>query len=381
MDLAAADLWNAIGWLPGSTDQVLLVGAHHDAWDFGAVDSGSGVVATIEAARVLAAATRGGWRPRRTLVFTAWDGEELSLIGSSEFAERFAPDLQRRGVAVVNLDGAVGGAGGAISASGAPQLAAWMEMAAAHVPDPLEPGSLLAAWLRQQEPPSADGRPQVWFLGAGSDHAAFAVALGLPAAAIGIGEDFGPYHSTLDTWRWVSRLGDPTFLWHRTLTQWLVAALEIAGGADRLPVVIADYGARLERDLAARAEAVRRTGDARLGEALAAARRAASEWRTAAAAFDARGRQASMAGDAATLARWNELARTVDSRFLVATELQGQPGPRHLLVAPGERTGTGRALMPTLDEDLQLGDGEGAVRLLALLEKMLHAQTAALVGP
>jgi N-acetylated-alpha-linked acidic dipeptidase len=73
MDLAEADLWNAIGWLPGTSDELLLVGAHHDAWDFGAVDSGSGVVATIEAARVLgprraAAGDRGervhrlGWR-------------------------------------------------------------------------------------------------------------------------------------------------------------------------------------------------------------------------------------------------------------------------------------------------------------------------------
>jgi N-acetylated-alpha-linked acidic dipeptidase len=381
MDLVPADLWNAIGWLPGATDELLLAGAHHDAWDFGAVDSGSGVVATIEAARVLGAAARRGWRPRRTLLFTAWDGEELSLIGSSEFSERFAADLQRRVVAVVNLDGAVGGAGGVISASGAAQWAAWIELAAAHVPDPLEPGSLLAAWLRQEDPPPVGGRPKVSFLGASSDHAAFAVALGLPAAGIGIGEDFGPYHSTLDDFRWVARLGDPSFLWHRTLTQWLVAALEIAADVPRLPVVVADYGAQLERDLADYTATIAQTGDAQLASALAAARQAAREWREAGARFDARGRQALAAGDAVALARWNELARTVDRRFLVADGLQGQLGPRHLLVAPGERTGAGRALMPTLAEDLRFGALANARGKLVLLGEMLRGQSAALAAP
>lgn len=375
MELRDEDIWNAIGWLPGEETGLLLAGCHHDAWDYGAVDSGSGLVATLEAARVLGAAAGAGWRPRRTLMLTAWDGEEFGLIGSTEFAERYSQDLARRVVAVINLDGAVGGAGGAISASGSPQLAAWIELAADRVPNPLEPGTLRSAWLRQ-EPEPGRHRPIYSFLPASSDHAAFAVDMGIPAVAFGVGEEFGVYHSTLDNFQWVARLGDPDLLWHRVLTQWLVAAIEIAGTTPRLPIVLTNYADALEDALADLTEGVRAAKDDALARQLAETRAAAAEWRLACQQFDERGRMG--VNVPADMALWNEIASGVDRRFIVEQGLQSHAGPRHLLVAPGERTGAGRALMPTLDEDLKTGDLASALAKLERLQTLLRVQSASL---
>lgn len=375
MELREEDIWNAIGWLPGEETGLLLAGCHHDAWDYGAVDSGSGLVATLEAARVLGASANAGWRPRRTLMLTAWDGEEFGLIGSTEFAERYRQDLVRRVVAVINLDGAVGGAGGAISASGSPQLAAWIELAADRVSNPLEPGTLRSAWLRQEEDP-ATLRPLYSFLPASSDHAAFAVDMGVPAVAFGVGEELGVYHSTLDNFQWVERLGDPAFLWHRVLTQWLIAAIDIAVTAPRLPIVLTDYARSLEEDLAKMVERIDAAHDEALARQLERTRTVAADWRLECRQFDSRGRAGLV--DPAELARWNEIAIGVDRRFMVDHGLQSHDGPRHLLVAPGERTGAGRAQLPTLDEDLKTGDISAARAKLERLETLLRVQIASL---
>ncbi len=58
-----------------------------------------------------------------------------------------------------------------------------------------------------------------------------------------------------------------------------------------------------------------------------------------------------------------------------------QPGPRHLLLAPGEHTGSGRALLPSLAEDLAQGDLAGARAKLKRLSALLREQSAALKGP
>ena len=48
---------------------------------------------------------KSGWRPRRTIIYAAWDGEEEGLLGSTEWVESHADELGRKAVAYINTDG------------------------------------------------------------------------------------------------------------------------------------------------------------------------------------------------------------------------------------------------------------------------------------
>jgi carboxypeptidase Q len=83
---------NVIAELPGAElpDERVIVGAHLDSWDgaSGAVDNATGVATTMEAARLIAAAcAREGARPRRTISFMLWSGEEQGLLGSKAWVD------------------------------------------------------------------------------------------------------------------------------------------------------------------------------------------------------------------------------------------------------------------------------------------------------
>ncbi|UCC84410.1 MAG: M20/M25/M40 family metallo-hydrolase [Gemmatimonadota bacterium] len=87
---------------PAADGEVVLLGAHLDAWDLGAgaLDNGTGVLAVMTAARAIAAAPT---RPRRTVRIVLFAGEELGLLGSREYVEVHAETLANI-VAMMNLD-------------------------------------------------------------------------------------------------------------------------------------------------------------------------------------------------------------------------------------------------------------------------------------
>ena len=117
---------NVLADIPGTTDEVVLVGAHLDSWDLatGAVDNGSGSVAVLDIARALAEHVReSGERPRRTIRFALWMGEELGLYGSRHHVEtRKESGRLDDYVAVLNLD--VVGTPTGLGAVGRPEAAA-----------------------------------------------------------------------------------------------------------------------------------------------------------------------------------------------------------------------------------------------------------------
>src|SRR4029077_4216228 len=69
-------------------DQWIMRGNHYDAWVNSANDPISGQVAMLEEARAIGELVKSGWRPRRTVIYAAWDGEEEGLLGSTEWAEQ-----------------------------------------------------------------------------------------------------------------------------------------------------------------------------------------------------------------------------------------------------------------------------------------------------
>ena len=96
-----------IAKIPGSQspEQWIIRGNHHDAWVNGAEDPISGQIALLEEARSLSELLKQGWKPKRTIIFFAWDGEEPGLLGSTEWCEDHAEELAAHAALYVNSDG------------------------------------------------------------------------------------------------------------------------------------------------------------------------------------------------------------------------------------------------------------------------------------
>src|SRR5207244_12921294 len=99
-------IYDVVARLEGSTfpDEWVMRGNHHDAWVNGASDPLSGMVCVLEEARALGEIYKQGWRPRRTIIYAGWDGEEPGLLGSTEWLETHIDDLQQHAVAYINSD-------------------------------------------------------------------------------------------------------------------------------------------------------------------------------------------------------------------------------------------------------------------------------------
>ncbi len=102
------DVANTVAEVRGTVhpDEVVLLGAHLDSWDLGegTTDNGTGAMAVLEAARILAAS---GVKPQRTIRFVLFTGEEEGLFGSRHYAEGHASDLAKY-QAVLVLDNGTG---------------------------------------------------------------------------------------------------------------------------------------------------------------------------------------------------------------------------------------------------------------------------------
>jgi N-acetylated-alpha-linked acidic dipeptidase len=189
MDEGLKPIYNVIARVRGSVEpnKLVILGNHRDAWTHGAVDPNSGTAAQLETVRALGAAIKGGWRPKRTIVLCSWDAEEYGLVGSTEWAEEHADDLQKNAVAYLNLDVAVTGPD--LGMSGSPSLLALAQQAAHDVPDPKRGGSVGAAWETRQRSTWAQQTPVE--LSASQD-ATFAARL----SPLGSGSDYTVFHGS-----------------------------------------------------------------------------------------------------------------------------------------------------------------------------------------
>ena len=98
---------DVIAKIPGSVapDEWIVRGNHHDAWVNGAEDPLSGTSPLLEEARAFGLLLKQGWKPRRTIIYAAWDGEEPMLLGSTEWAEAHADELRQHAAVYINSDG------------------------------------------------------------------------------------------------------------------------------------------------------------------------------------------------------------------------------------------------------------------------------------
>ncbi len=230
MDNATRPLYDVIARIPGSEypDQWVLDGNHHDAWVYGASDPLSGAAPLLETARTLAEMVRKGWKPRRTVMLAFWDGEEFGLIGSTEWMEKHAEELNRKLIAYINADSS---GRGRLSIGGSHTLEAFMQEVTRDVNEPVTGKSLLSTLQ------SSGGEFHINPLGSGSDYTPFLQHLGIATLDIRFGSnEAGVYHSEYDNFGCCySRFSDTNFVYGRALSQVHSTALMRLAGAPLLP--------------------------------------------------------------------------------------------------------------------------------------------------
>lgn len=229
-------LYNAIGKIKGTVypDEWVIRGNHHDAWVNGASDPVSGMAAVLEEARSFGELLKKGWRPKRTMIFAAWDGEEPGLLGSTEWAEQHADELAEKAVAYINSDS---NGKGQMGAGGSHSLERFINDIARSVN---KDGKSIYEGMRARRTQSASSnRPDIRIgaLGSGSDYTVFIDHLGIASLNLGFGGEGGGgvYHSIYDSFAWYTRFSDTNFENGRALAQVAGLAMLRLTDAEVLP--------------------------------------------------------------------------------------------------------------------------------------------------
>ena len=255
--------YDVIAVLPGAErpDEWIVRGDHHDAWVTGATDPVSGLVALLEEARAIGTLAREGHRPRRTVVFAAWDAEEPGFIGSTEWGEAHAEELLRKAAVYVNTDS---NARGLLSASGSLTLQHFLSEVARDVTDPQSGVSVLDRALAQlRVAGAASAEPTISRqagktidhpvllslepLGSGSDFTVFEDHLGIASMDFSYccESDYGVYHSAYDSFEHFTRFVDPKFEYETTQFQTGGRVVLRLANADVLPFEFAGFADRV----------------------------------------------------------------------------------------------------------------------------------------
>jgi len=365
-------LYNVIVKIPGAVDpdQWVLYGNHHDAWVNGAQDPLSGAVALMESARGFSELLQAGWRPRRTIVFALWDGEEWGLLGSTEWAEYHADELDEKLVAYLNTDGYTAGS---FVGGGSHALETYLGEVSRDVPDPLSGRSVLehtrratlAAARTAADTASVMGRAfPLRSLGSGSDFETFLERLGVSTLSLSFSGAPGPaggYHSIYDSYTHFTRFLDPGFTYGVAQAKVLSTATVRLADARILPFSFTD-AAGAYRSFARTAEdmADRHFGPGELD--LEGVYRAVNRLEEAGMAFD-RAVNAVLGRGSEWLDAHAEDLRAVN-RAIYRSErdllnpdgLPEREWFRHVMYATGLNTGFGADPMPGLLQTIKWND-------------------------
>lgn len=378
-------IYDVIARIEGSTfpDEWIVRGNHHDAWVNGASDPVSGLVALLEEARALGELAKLGWRPKRTIVLAAWDGEEAGLLGSTEWTEQHAAELGNKAVAYLNTDS---NGKGWLDASGSHSLERFLHEVARDVTDPVRHESVydaLQARRIEQAPNEAammeiSSRADLRLnaLGSGSDYTAFIDHLGIPSLNLGFGGEGGGgvYHSIYDSLAWFKRFSDSNFTYGQVLAQLDGTAVMRLADATVLPFeftnlaeTVGDYVAEL-RKLPGSQRKVNLTPLQSAQQSLLKSARAYED-----AYARARSLGAVFKREPAQLRALNQLLRNCE-RLLTASEgLPARPWFKHQLYAPGLYTGYGVKTIPYVREAIEQERWQEATKGVEVVRQRLLA--------
>jgi N-acetylated-alpha-linked acidic dipeptidase len=371
------------------------------------------------------------------LIYSSWDGEEPGLIGSTEWAETHAQELQAHAVLYLNSDE---NTRGFFNMGGSHSLQRLVNEVAAGVRDPQTDGSVMARLRARIRVEAYNGGSEqakrmaaaaasgadlpLGALGSGSDFTPFLQHLGIASLDLGYaGEDDqgGVYHSHYDTFEHYVRFGDPDFLYGVAMAQSAGHVMLRAADSDVLPFQFTDmaevldgYVHELHQLADERREHAQRLAELRQAHVFELAadptRRvgppaaetevpfldfapldnAIMHLKRAARAYDDAYAEAASKGFSLSAARLTQINQTLMGMEQALTSDQGLPGRpwfRHLIYAPGLYTGYGAKTIPGVREAIEehhWDDSSQYVRLTSqALEKYvqhLEAATALLRG-
>jgi N-acetylated-alpha-linked acidic dipeptidase len=415
-------IYDVIARIPGSEfpDQWIIRGNHHDAWVNGAEDPISGQVALLEEARSMAELVKQGWKPKRTIIFCAWDGEEPGLLGSTEWVETHQDELRKKAVMYVNSDS---NSRGFLGMEGSHTLEHFINGVARDVKDP-ETG--LSVWKRDQlysiAHPGGDGdhqearnRPdlRIGALGSGSDFAPFLDFAGIASIDLGFGGETGGgvYHSVYDDFYWYTHFADTDFVYGRALAQTAGTALMRMADAELLPFDFHDFAdtvhtyvgelKKLLKDQQTQIEETNKELDegvftaiadpkktslppprkpappylnfAPLENADATLTQSADRFTKTLAAARAKG---DLGIDAQTLAEINGLLIQSERKLTSDAGLPGRPWYKHQIYAPGAYTGYGVKTLPAVREAMEQENWKQAEEEVPVVAKVLQDEAA-----
>ena len=420
-DWSQKPLYDVVAKIRGSEepDRWIIRGNHHDGWVFGAADPLSGQVALMAEAKAIGKLVKEGWKPRRTLVYTSWDGEEPGLLGSTEWAETHAEELKGKAVLYVNSD--VNGRG-FLHAEGSHAMQHFVSEAARDVKDPETSVSVLARALaahrvasfeseKNAEPARAQsGDLTLGALGSGSDYTPFLQHLGINAVDLAFyGEsDYGVYHSAYDTFEHYRRFGDPKFEYGVALAKVAGRVVLRAAQAELIPARESDFAAsiagfdeelhKLTDDMRSRSRELGklldedaftlaadprqpRSAPPRTGEVpfldFALLDNAVSKLEQSAKAFDKDYARVSASNDAQTPAERERINKALANLELTLTDPRGLPGGRdwyhHMIYAPGAHTGYGVKTLPGIREAIEDRRWDDANDYMGVVARALNA--------
>jgi N-acetylated-alpha-linked acidic dipeptidase len=370
------EIWDTFGTIRGAEfpDEIVLVGGHRDAWGPGAADNVSGTVSVLEAARTIAEQVKAGRRPKRTIIFATWDAEEWGLLGSTEFVEEDSLRLSRNAIAYLNQDDVAQGTN--FSGGGSPSLRALLRDVAKEVPDPSHQGSVYDVWRKRANLTADTLEPQMGDPGGGSDFAGFYNHLGIPIADWGFGGPQGVYHSSYDSYHWMSKFGDPNFEFHATTARIGAAALLRLANAEILPYDYVEYARTMKRF----ASQVGQTMSDKHWKLSAAELSAAvGRMESAAVAFStARDLAVGANLSPATAKQVNSTLLGVERQLTRAQGLATRPWFRNLIYAADENNGYSTMVLPSVNEAIRLGDESATARELTDIAQRFDAAARAL---
>ena len=367
-------IWNTFGIIRGTDfpDEVIVIGAHRDAWSPGAVDNVSGTTSVVESARAIAEQMRAGWRPRRTLLFATWDAEEWGLVGSSEYVEDDSLRLMRGGVAYLNQDASASGPN--FGGGGTPTLRGVLRDITTLVPDPSGNGSVYDVW-RRRSGVAAGEEPAMGDPGGGSDFAGFYNHLGIPHSDWGFGGANGIYHSNYDTYTFMERFGDPGYRYHAAAARISTAMMMRLANAEILPYDYVEFARTMQRYLAPIDRNLQAKGWAGSSATLA---QAIDRLERAAIAF-AEARDAALRSglSSARQQATNAELLKVERAMTRPEGLRSRPWYRNLIYVADVDNGYSTMVFPSVNEAIRYGDAALFERELADLVQRFDAATAA----
>ncbi len=429
-DWSQKTLYDVIATLRGAQepDRWIVRGNHHDGWVFGATDPLAGQVALMAEAKSIGKLVKDGWRPRRTLVYASWDGEEPGLLGSTEWAETHAAELQSKAFLYVNSDT---NGRGFLGVEGSHELQHFASEVARDVTDPQTGSSVLAragATERVTRYEGAAGRGNsnahgnsnpgtdldLGALGSGSDFTPFLQHLGINSLNLGFeGEtDYGVYHSAYDSFDHFRRFVDPDFTYGVALAKVAGRLMLRASQAQLLPAQQSDFAASVagyDDELHKLADGMRvktremskeldgddfkLAADPKLPRAppprdaevpylnFAELDNAVANLERSAQAFDreyARLAAIDTANGDAAVDRLNAILTQLEQTLTDPKGLPGREWYRHMLYAPGFHTGYGVKTLPGIREAIEERRWDEANQYVGVVSRAINAYSASL---